>query len=175
MLISEIAKRVLPAGQSIACAPELVNYCGTYGGFPELAPNVITTVEGLYVNHLKEQGVLEATLPADVHVLGRYNVTMIIVGPESTSWNPRVATWLKDKELSLIGDVQGYDLYKTSPQTDRDPIGQRAAGAWKGDAVAQPGAGADTTDRTRARRVPPHAILGGLLQAQIRRPRTPAR
>ncbi len=112
MLISELAKRVLPNGQSIACSPELVNYCGTYGGFPELAPNVVTTVEGLYVNRLKEQGILEVTLPANVHVLGRYGVTMIIAGPESTSWNPRLATWLREKELSIVGTYQGYDLFQ---------------------------------------------------------------
>jgi hypothetical protein len=112
MLISELAKRVLPAGQSIACSPELVNYCGTYGGFPELAPNVITTVEGLYVERLKQQEALETKPPANVHVLERYNVTMIIVGPESTVWNPRVAVWRKEKQVRLIGEYQGYDLYQ---------------------------------------------------------------
>ena len=112
MLISELAKRVLPTGKSIACSPELVNYCGTYGGFPELAPNVVTMVEGLYVKRLAEQGVLEASPPANVHVLERYGVAMIIVGPESTTWNRRVASWLMEKELSLIGSYEGYDLYQ---------------------------------------------------------------
>ena len=45
-------------------------------------------------------------------MLGRYGVTMIIIGPESTSWNPRVATWLNEKEIRLIGGYQGYDLYQ---------------------------------------------------------------
>jgi hypothetical protein len=112
VLASEVAKRLLPAGRSIACAPELVGYCGTYGGFPQLNPDVITVVQGMYSTQIRQQYAWMAKLPASWTPLMRAGVRFLMVGPDSVAWRPRVSAWRKRGGIKLVHDYDGYQLWK---------------------------------------------------------------
>lgn len=102
------AKRMVGVNNFI-CSPELVNYCGVYGGLSQLNPDVLVKVQNKFPNRQENQFLL-LTNPGTLAEYINLGFNFLIVGPDSGNWVKAAALYVADQKARVVFEADGYSL-----------------------------------------------------------------
>jgi hypothetical protein len=102
-----LAKR-LDGDNGFVCSPELVNYCGTYGGLRQFKQDVIS--KQLYGDDLTRT--LDAPMTSTFYIESGF-LYLIVSESEPTWWSFSDLT-MKSNRGSLISEISGFRLIRFS-------------------------------------------------------------
>lgn len=99
----------LGGANNFICSPELVNYCGVYGGLTQLNPDILVKVQALSPEQqaLQYELLIKPGNPEEYRRLGFY---YLIVGPESGEWKRKAIEWASLGEAREVYQNAGYSL-----------------------------------------------------------------
>jgi hypothetical protein len=109
--VVSFAKRMGGANGFI-CTPELINYCGVYGGLTQLNPDVLVKQEGIDLTRQTLQlKLLES--PANASDYLKLGFRYLIIGVSSSNaWKQRLLQWKKTGHATVIYSSGKYDLLR---------------------------------------------------------------
>ena len=102
------AKR-MNTNSGFICAPDLINYCGTYGGLVQLNPDVLVKQQA---TEIRRQAKQQNLLDNPGAVIDYYNLgfRFLIVGPQSGRWLDNAKLWIKNDQARVIYQADSFQL-----------------------------------------------------------------